>query len=75
MDFESWLDKTRQQIAKEEPAFFEQVTARDAISNMPKPTEDGCVDNANPVTKYQKYLYHGAKRLHNHNKPTIHQLQ
>lgn len=68
IDVKDWWEKTRQQVANEEPSFFEQVTVRDAIGNMPKPSKDGCVDNMRPITNYQKYLYHGAMKLYNHNK-------
>lgn len=58
----------KEKIYEEYPHFFERVTVYDAIGNLPKPTEDGKIDNPVPVTEYQKYLSCDKKEITNHKK-------
>lgn len=67
-----WFDKlwleTQADISKEYPSFFNAVTVRDAISNLPEVTVDGVIDNPLPKTEYQKYLASPGERITNHTK-------
>ena len=67
-DFESYLLKAKKQVIKLFPNFYEKVTIRDAIGNMPLPTEDGIVPNPKPLSDYQKFLSCDGKTITNHTK-------
>lgn len=66
VDFDALWEKTKEDIKKEIPTYFDTVTVQDAIGNMGKPTEDGIVDTPSPKTEYQKYLATKDGKLHNH---------
>lgn len=68
VDFDGTWEKTRCDIKNEYPDYFDSVTVFDAIGNMGVPSEDGVIDNPEPVTKYQKYLSTQKTRLSNHRK-------
>lgn len=59
-------DLTKRQIEKDYPTYFDKVTVRNAIGNMPDATEDGIVNNPIPQTEYQRYLSRDSKALANH---------
>ena len=67
-DFESCLEKAKKEVAKLYPDFYKKVTVRDAIGNLPNPTDDGVVLNPKPVTEYQKFLACKQETITNHNK-------
>lgn len=66
VDFEKMWDYTKNEIIKSIPTFFDKVTIKDAISNLPKPTSNGIISNPVPVTDYQKYLACDSETLSNH---------
>lgn len=59
-------DSTISVIKKEYPSYFDKVTVRDAIGNMPPTTSDGKIANPEAITEYQKYLSSNSKILSNH---------
>lgn len=65
-DLSDEIEKTKQQIKKSSPKFFDFVSVWDAISNLPDPTEDGVVKNTSPTTDYNKYLASKSDVLQNH---------
>jgi len=65
-DIEALWEKTRIDIQKEYPTYFDAVTVRDAIGNLPMTTPDGIIDNPVPETAYEKYLSCDAKTITNH---------
>ncbi len=58
--------KTRDDILREIPTYFDTVTVRDAIGNMPETSPDGIVSNPVPETEYEKYLSCNSKTITNH---------
>lgn len=69
VDFEYFFDKTYQRIKNENPIFFEPVKVWDAISNLPKPSDTGKINNPKSTTNYQTYLYTNNQIITNHYKP------
>lgn len=59
---------TKKEIKKECPTYFDEVTVRDAIGNLPETTKDGEIKNPIPATEYQKYLSSESCFLENHTK-------
>ena len=66
IDFESMLKATKQKIVENHDGFFNKVSIKDAISNMPTVSLDGIVDNPNPNTSYEKYLASSKPTITNH---------
>lgn len=66
-DFENIWENTKKQILEKHPTYFDRVTLRDAIGNMPEPTEDGVIEDPAPETNYEKFLYKEGK-IYNHTK-------
>lgn len=66
-DFQALWNKTREQITKENPNYFDYVNLEDAIGNMPIPTNDGVIEDPTPMTTYQRFLYHNGT-IYNHTK-------
>ncbi len=66
VDFDRLWDETRADITKDYPDYFDHVTVKDAIGNMPSVTEDGVVVNPQPQTSYQKYLSRNISEITNH---------
>lgn len=66
IDFESILKATKQKIVENHDGFFNKVSIKDAISNMPTVSLDGIVDNPNPNTSYEKYLASAKPTITNH---------
>lgn len=62
---ELWQN-TKEEIIVDYPHFFDRVTVKDAIGNIPNTTENGKVDNPSPVNEYQKYLSSSNQILENH---------
>ncbi|MDR2408378.1 MAG: DNA cytosine methyltransferase, partial [Bacteroidales bacterium] len=60
------MNKTIKQISKTDNNFFSPTTVSDAISNLPKPTEDGIVENLTYKTNYQKFLSSKNNKTYNH---------
>lgn len=65
-DIEALWEKTRADIMREIPTYFDAVTVRDAIGNLPMTTSDGIITNPIPETEYEKYLSCEAKTITNH---------
>lgn len=68
INIEKLWDLTIQDMKKEYPTYFDKVTIKDAIANLPLTTEDGVVNNPTPMTNYQKYLSSSKDTLSNHTK-------
>lgn len=65
-NIEELWDLTIQDIKKEYPSYFDKVTVRDAIGNLPSTTLDGVVRNPKAITEYQKFLSCKDAVLRNH---------
>lgn len=65
-DLEKEIEKTKKLIIKEDNNFFKEVTVWDAISNLPKPTEDGIIDNVKYESFYQEFLMSKENKIYNH---------
>jgi len=67
IDIEKIWEETKQIVKNEQPTFFDPVTIKDAIGNLPEETESGEIINPKPVSNYQKYLSCSNEKLTNHN--------
>lgn len=65
---EEEIEKTKKEILKDNPTFFDNVTVWDAISNLPSPTEDGSVEVVKFESDYQNFLKSNNKIVQNHYK-------
>ena len=65
-DLETEIQKTKDQLKKKDATFFDNVTVWDAISNLPKPDENGQVTLKAYKCDYQKKLSSGNKTTFNH---------
>lgn len=65
-DIELLWEQTRVDILAEIPTYFDPVTVRDAIGNLPVTTADGIIQNPIPQTDYEKYLSCDSKTITNH---------
>lgn len=68
IDFNILWNKTKEEILMKYPFYFDIVTVKDAISNLGETSIDGCVENPQPITNYQKYLATNSKKIMNHSK-------
>ncbi len=68
INIESLWDETRNQILKEIPTYFDEVTVKDAIGNLPDTTFNGEINNPKPRSDYQKYLASEKNMITNHTK-------
>lgn len=67
-NLEDEIEKTKKEILKDNPTFFDNVTVWDAISNLPSPTEDGSVEVIKFESNYQDFLKSNNKIVQNHYK-------
>lgn len=67
-NFDELWEKTKEDIIKDYPHYFDKVTVEDAISNLQDTTEDGYINNPKAITNYQKYLSCKNDKLTNHTK-------
>lgn len=67
LDIESIWKETKENLKTEIPSFFDKVTIRDAIGNLPDETESGIINNPSPKTEYQKFLSCNKEFITNHN--------
>lgn len=67
LDIESIWKNTKENLAKENSSFFDKVTIRDAIGNLPDETEDGIIKNPCPKSDYEKFLSCNKEFITNHN--------
>lgn len=67
INFDDLWQKTIEEIKAEIPTYFDKVTVKDAIGNLPQATESGEIINPKPMTKYQEFLATDANKLFNHN--------
>lgn len=65
-DFDFMWKKTKNEIEKDYPKYFQAVTIADAISNLPPTTVDGKINNPEPQTEYQRFLACDLKTITNH---------
>ena len=65
-DLEDEINKTREYIKKIDKNFFDKVTVWQAISNLPKPTEDGKIVVEKVENNYQKLLGSSSGETYNH---------
>lgn len=68
INFDELWKKTKIELLKDYPHYFDEVTVKDAISNLGSTTTDGIITNPTPETDYQKYLATNEKTLKNHTK-------
>lgn len=68
VDIEELWDLTIVDMKNEYPTYFDKVTVKDAIGNMPSTTADGIIVNPVAMTEYQRYLSCDNKTLSNHTK-------
>ena len=66
IDIERLWEKTKGEILKEIPSYFDTVTVQDAIGNLPGTTVDGNIANPEPQSEYQKYLASKSDTISNH---------
>ena len=67
-NLEDEIEKTKKELLKDNPTFFDNVTVWDAISNLPSPTEDGSVEVIKFESNYQDFLKSNNKIVQNHYK-------
>lgn len=66
-DLEKEIKETREYITNNiDRSFFDNVTVSDAISNLPKPSSNGIINNLQPITNYQKFLSSKDGKTTNH---------
>ncbi len=65
-DIESLFSVAKRNILNNNPNFFDEVTLKDAISDIPEPTGDGKAYLKECNSNYQKYLRNDAKTILNH---------
>jgi DNA (cytosine-5)-methyltransferase 1 len=65
-DLNGEINQVTKQISKTHQSFFNPTTIFDAISNLPKPTEDGVVKNLTYKSNYQKFLSSKNNKTYNH---------
>ncbi|WP_322172538.1 DNA cytosine methyltransferase [Acutalibacter caecimuris] len=68
VDFPALWEATRREIAQAQPGFFDPVTVRDAIGNLPAPAPNGLVPAPPPQTAYQRYLAGAGAMLSGHSR-------
>ena len=68
VDIEELWDLTIVDMKNEYPTYFDKVTVKDAIGNMPSTTADGIIVNPTAMTEYQRYLSCNHETLSNHTK-------
>lgn len=60
------IDKTKEYIKETNKQFFDNITVWQAISNLPKPTEDGNIKVGKIENNYQSFLISRTGRTFNH---------
>ena len=65
-DYDEVWERTKEEIKKDYPSYFDTVTIFDAIGNLSDPTEDGEIKNPKAKTEYQKYLSSENAKITNH---------
>lgn len=65
-DLETAWNKAHVTLRRVEPAFFERVTVREAIFDMPEPSDDGIVSLGHPIYSYSRYLQGQSVTTTNH---------
>jgi DNA (cytosine-5-)-methyltransferase len=68
IDLNEIFKNTQNTLAIEDSSFFIPVSIKDAISNLPKPTENGIVEIKNYQSEYQKSLKNPNNFTFNHTK-------
>lgn len=61
-----FLNASRNNIMRNNPTFFDKVTIKDALSNLPLPNESGEVIICRYEGKYQEYLRGQGRKTFNH---------
>lgn len=65
-DIEDVFKEVNNNIRKKDPHFFDAVTLRDAISDIPEPSSDGVISLSEAQTLYQDSLRDGNNTTYNH---------
>ncbi|MBU3134401.1 DNA cytosine methyltransferase [Clostridium gasigenes] len=68
VEFDKMWEKTKEEIKKEIPTYFDEVSVLDAIGNMLEVTKDGQIANPKPQSEYEKYLASSSMVIENHTK-------
>lgn len=66
INFESELEKCRDEIKTIYPNFFNKVTVKDAIYGLPEESIDGTLKDLKYYSKYQEYLGNIEHKTYNH---------
>ncbi|MBL3731654.1 DNA cytosine methyltransferase [Lysinibacillus sp. HST-98] len=66
VEFDELWERTKDEIRRDIPSFFNLVSIDDAIGNLPEVTSDGKIANPIPQTEYQKYLACDLEIIENH---------
>lgn len=65
-DMDKLWSQTQAELSKENTHYFDKVTVKDAIGNLPPAVRSGAVPNPVPQTHYQRYLATTAPVLRHH---------
>lgn len=68
INFDAVWELTYSQINEEFPTYFDAVSVRDAISNLPPVSNNGIITTPVPTTTYQQQLASDQKMIYNHTK-------
>ena len=60
------LEKTKQELLSKDKFFFDEVSVNDALSNLPKPTNDGKIHSPKANNAYLKFLESKKPFIFNH---------
>lgn len=66
VNFDEVWDKTKEDLIREFPTYFDRVTVEEAIGNLTLTTDNGEVENPKPRNEYQHYLACDTEKLTNH---------
>ncbi|HDR1025327.1 TPA: DNA cytosine methyltransferase, partial [Pasteurella multocida] len=66
IDINNFIDMSKNNLIIKHPDFFDKVTIKDALSNLPFPNESGEVNILEYNCKYQKYLKGIGNKTFNH---------
>ena len=65
-NLDDWIQKTKKIIINTNPHFFNKTSIRDAISDLPSPTDDGIIKTKKSKSIYQDFLKNNNGITYNH---------
>lgn len=66
VDFQRAWNSAKERITSLYPSYFDYVTVKDAISDLPEVTKDGIITTPHAQTDYQRYLASHEGQIQNH---------